>query len=267
MGQLIARPLVNLGLFSIPIYDLETVKEIEHWVTQGPHLSAAQRIGLYNQQFWFRLLNLLQELYPALTRLFGPTDFNQKIAEPYLQKYFPDHWAISVAARKLPRWIEEEYHEEDKVLVHQIALIDEACDRLYYEKRREAAELANALESTLYLQPTIELFALDGDLFPFRKALLEKEPNVWLDEPFPKIDWSQKRWCSLSVVNNVLMHEEISEEEYLLLKVFQRGSTIDDACSLLEGRDVEAHIAQWFQNWAQKQWFSSHCPIRHSAKE
>lgn len=251
-GQFIARPLVDLGEFNLPIYISETARDIEQWITPGPTLSAAERMGIYHQQFWFRLLNLLQEIFPSLTRLFGYKDFNELIAEPYLLKYFPDHWAISVAARKLPQWIEEEYSDEDKVLVHQIALIDEAYDRLYYEKNE-----IKPIERKLFLQPTIELFALDGDLFSFRKALLEKEPDAWLEEELPKIDWSRKRWYTLSLVKFVSIYEEISEEEYLLLKAFQRGSTIDDACQLIEERDVEAHIAQWFQKWTQKQWLFS----------
>lgn len=254
-GTLIARPLGVLGQYKIPIYNARTEKEIEKWITCGPHLNAAQRMGIYHQQFWFRLLNLLHEVFPSLVRLFGYRDFNEQIAEKYLLSYFPNHWSLSQAVRKLPQWIREEYHEEDKLLVLQMAEIDEAYDRIVQAKKKKALQgIPLVLEKKIHLQPTIELFELDGDFFSFRKALLEKNPDQWLELPFPKIDWSQKRWAFLWFVNSQYFCEEISEEEYLLLKAFQRGATIETACERIEGRKVETKVGSWFQFWAQKQW-------------
>lgn len=55
----------------------------------GPKLSAAERLGVYQRQYWMRLMRLLQEQYPLTMRLCGAWGFNL--------------WAIEYIARTPPR--------------------------------------------------------------------------------------------------------------------------------------------------------------------
>src|SRR4051812_44875922 len=66
-------------------------QEACRYITPSATLLPAQRIQIYNQQYWWRLLSIMHELYPLVTRLFGHRDFNQTIAIPYLVKYPPSH--------------------------------------------------------------------------------------------------------------------------------------------------------------------------------
>lgn len=49
-------------------------------------LTAAERLSVYQGQYWMRLLNLLQEQYPLTTRLFGAFVFNQ-----YAMQFLLEH--------------------------------------------------------------------------------------------------------------------------------------------------------------------------------
>ena len=72
-----------------------STREVDEMIScPGPHLTAQQRIGLYNQQYWFRLFTIMQEQYPTVTRLFGFGSYNREIAEPFLLRFPPNHWAI-----------------------------------------------------------------------------------------------------------------------------------------------------------------------------
>lgn len=130
-AKIVASPIRETGEYRLPLYEKQLSESIEKRISPGPRLSAEQRIGIYNQQYWFRLFVLLQDSYPTLLRLFGHQDFNHLIAEPYLQKYFPDHWSLSFLGSRLPRWIEEEYQEEDKSLILAAAQLDEVHERLF----------------------------------------------------------------------------------------------------------------------------------------
>ena len=55
--------------------------------TLAPH----ERVELYYRQYWWRLLDVLQENFPLVTRLFGYQSFNEKIGIPYLTAHPSTH--------------------------------------------------------------------------------------------------------------------------------------------------------------------------------
>ena len=108
-AKIVTKPLGSFGPLNLPIYDLPVENEIGQILSPGKHLSAAQSIAIYNQQYWFRFFTLAQENFPTLVRLFGYADFNRSIVEPAILKYPSDSWFLLDATTHLPRWIEEEY--------------------------------------------------------------------------------------------------------------------------------------------------------------
>lgn len=263
MGAVLVCPLRNQKEYQLPHYEEELIAEIEKRITPGPSLSAAQRMGIYNQQYWFRLLALMQKHYPSLTRLFGYADFNRLLAEPYLVRYFPNHWSLAKLGSRLPVWVREEYQEEDRDLVYQMALIDEAHERLFYAHPLSPLTKEDLSRNrTLFLQPTLALFALEADLFAFRRALLEQEVEYWAENEFPKIDWADgMRFFVLFMNGEELFREEISQKEHLLLKAFEGGAKIEEALSFLQNQKKYAKVREWFQKWGERKWLTHVKPL------
>lgn len=171
MGAILKKPIREMGRFRLPVYDEKTRQEIRERISSGPDLSAEERIGLIHQQFWFRMFVLMQERYPTLLRLFGYADFNFSIVEPYILKYFPDHWSLALFGRHLPKWLEEEYHEEDRSLILMVAQVDAAFEKQYSEN----------ISSTLHLE---------YDVLSFRNAFLKQPPTYWEEHEFPELKHS-----------------------------------------------------------------------------
>ena len=186
VGKMTVQPLRERGSLNLPIYDTETITEIEKRISPSAHLSPAQSLGIYNQQYWFRFFTLAQENFPTLVRLFGYADFNQLIAEPAILKYPADHWALCWATAHLPRWIEEEYEGADKTFIFQIAQIDALYHNQFY------APALSSYDSTQPIapKPFINPLKLNGNLLKFRNRLLEEPVEYWMKHPFPEIDFS-----------------------------------------------------------------------------
>ncbi|MCE5319184.1 MAG: DNA-binding domain-containing protein, partial [Parachlamydia sp.] len=124
-GSIIARPVDgNSCMDPISPSGQPIQVEASQYIRPSPTLQPAQRIQIYNQQYWWRLLNALQESFPLVTRLFGCHDFNISIGMPYLQKYPPCHWTLNVLGDNLPAWVEEYYSDDDRKLIRDAALID-----------------------------------------------------------------------------------------------------------------------------------------------
>ena len=150
---------------------LPDVKEASHYLLPSPTLEPKRRIEIYHQQYWWRLLRILQENFPFLVRLFGYKSFNQLIAIPYLSNHLPSHWALSTLGHNLAFWIEKEYHETDKELVLAAAKIDRAALSSFYVKKFKEPDFQDKMVTLqkLKLQSHLHLFHFPVIFFLFEK--------------------------------------------------------------------------------------------------
>ncbi|MCB1119108.1 MAG: putative DNA-binding domain-containing protein, partial [Chlamydiia bacterium] len=98
--------------------------DADQYVFPSTTLNPRQRIELYSQQYWWRLLGALHKSFPLTVRLLGYTMFNQQIAQPYLVKFPSTHWSLSFLGCQLPKWIREEYQGDQKELLEQAVAVD-----------------------------------------------------------------------------------------------------------------------------------------------
>lgn len=276
-GSIICRPIDDDSQMNpISPSGHPMAEEAADYISPSPNLRPAQRIQLYNQQYWWRLLSTLQEMFPLLTRLFSNHDFNKTIAVPFLVKCPPRHWSLSLIGDRLAPWIEKEYHCSDKNLVLNCARIDWAFNHSFIstqlapislEHLPKNGDISPLLKKKIYLQPHLHLFELDCDLFTFRVEFLKQAPDYWLENDFPELKHDKLQYFYLCrTLNNNISWNEITPGEYHLLRLFQKGSTIEKACDWLEKQDAtlcesalkNLHI--WFQEWTMRQWLSLEKP-------
>jgi hypothetical protein len=272
-GSIIARP-IDVDSQMEPISPSGVSMEVESalYITPSPTLRPAQRIQIYNQQYWWRLLATLHEIFPLVTRLFGYFDFNRKIGIPYLDQYPPNDWSLNNLGNRLPQWIEDEYQEEDKPLVRNAASIDLAYNLSFFSKKYPPIMLENLpvpgdpaslFDCILYLQPHIYLFELKCDLFHVREEMLKQEPEHWIENDFPALPRDKQPYYFVLFRNhhNHIAYDSISFAAYQILKLFKQGSSVEQVCQWLEGQDekVSEESSQklqfWFQEWMIRQWF------------
>lgn len=275
-ASIITRPIDEDSRMN-PISPLGELMEEEAWdyIKPSQTLRPAQRIEIYNQQYWWRLLSIMHETFPLLTRLFGYHDFNQTIAFPYLQKHPPVHWSLNELGEHLVLWVTQNYHRSDKCLVTDAAEIDWAYNRCFLaeeypplniDNSSDPKNISNLLECTFYLQPSIYLFSYDYDLFNFRMEFLKQDPEYWIDNDFPELNKSKAWFVLFRTFRKDLMWDEISEAEYQLLSRFESGSSLEEACQWLEVQNNElfnaasANIHTWIQAWVVKKWLTLQAP-------
>lgn len=257
MSKFLIIPLREQGDLRLPIFDPAIEREIEEKMVGGPRLSAAQKFAIHNLQFWFRMYILIQADYPGLMLLFGYGNFNREIVEPYILEFLPNHWSLDSIGDRLPLWIEKSYQEEDKPLILPISQIDAIYKRLLFT---QALPAPKNLHEQYYLQPFVALLELEADFLPFREQLVQKDIKYWQENDFPSLDWSRKRKYAIYLFEDRIVWEELKLAEWILLKAFETGATLSDACDLLVGElaeEAEPQIVSWFQKWAERNWFAA----------
>lgn len=246
--------------------------EAAHYIAPSPTMRPEQRIELYNQQYWWRLLSALHDSFPLVTRLFGYSDFNHTIGFPYLVAHPPSHWSLNELGNHLPEWLESSYNASDKKLVCDAARLDWAYNknfvapqlqRLHNENTDDNQAVQQLFSTELYLQPSVELLYFDYDLYSYRQAFLKEEPEFWIDNPFPPLE-KKPLWSVLYRSSDNNIHWlEVSKGEYLLLQRFKDGTSIEECCEWLEDQpdEIAAEAAEqlhlWLQRWISKQWLGN----------
>ncbi len=272
-GNIIARPIdENSRMNPLSPSGQPMKEEAKQFITPSPTLESHRRIEIYNQQYWWRLLSILHDIFPLVTRMFGYFDFNQTIAMPYLLDHPPDSWSLNPLGSRLPDWIQNNYHNNDKSFVYDAAAIDLAYNDgflmphnppLSQKDLPNSDEFSSLLNKRLVLQPHIYLFPLNYHLFQFRDEMLEEKPEHWEEHDFPKLD-KEKRYtfCLFRNFRHNMCWEEIDEPELFLLNLFKQGTTIDEACAVLEEEheewieDSAGKLSEWFQKWVVREWIT-----------
>jgi hypothetical protein len=246
--------------------------EAQEYIVPSPTLQPAERIQIYNQQFWWRILNSLHESFPLVTRLFGYKDFNEKIGIPYIQKNLPNHWSLSFLGDRLLDWAEKEYNEGDRKLVLDSVRVDWAYNYSFMAAHypplgageSNIAELETLMKRKVFLQPHLSLFELDYDLFRFRKDFLEFDPDYWLVNDFPKLNKGRPYYFVFYRSHeNHLISEEITKAEHRLLQKFETGNTIEHAVNWLVKQEKQLKeeasdfLHLWLQKWILNQWLGT----------
>lgn len=272
-GSIIARPIDEDSKMNpiAPSGELMEIEAVKH-IVPSPTLRPAQRIQIYNQQYWWRLINAMQESYPMVTRMLGFFDFNRSLSIPYLVKYPPRHWSISYVGDRLYQWVQEEYHCQDKKLIADALSLDWAfvasfiapqVPTLSEECTAKSIDPETISSLTLYIQPHLKLFIFDYDLLKYRREYLEKNHDHWLSNKAPVLDKSKIcRFALYRNNNGDISWKEIDETGYRVLSLFQEGASIDSAVEWLESQDAKiyeaalANLQEWFQEWTARGWLT-----------
>lgn len=272
-ASIIGRPIDEDSKMD-PISPSGELMELEaaNYIVASHTLRPAQRIQIYNQQYWWRLLNILHDTFPTLIRLFGYYDFNKNIGIPYLVRYTPNHWSLVLLGNRMVQWLQEDYpiaHYHLKLEFSDLALlaqIDWAFNDSFIVKelpRLTQDHLADSENLTLLLQPHVALFQTEGDLFKFRNECLEHPPEYWLENLLPSIDRSRQYFFILfRNQNNDISWTEVLLEEYEILSALKSGKTINELCDWIEKQEhslceaATTHLQKWFEKWTALNWLS-----------
>ncbi|MCC7420020.1 MAG: putative DNA-binding domain-containing protein [Planctomycetaceae bacterium] len=85
---------------------------LESVVSRSQRLSAADRLNVYANAYYARLLECLQSDYPALRRALGDEIFNQFVLE-YLQSYPSQSYTLSELGARFPQFLAETQPSEE----------------------------------------------------------------------------------------------------------------------------------------------------------
>lgn len=225
-----------------------------------------ERLAIYNEQYWYRLLTVLQQDFPLLARTLGLWEFNQ-LASAFLDR----HPSRSPFLHDLADGFVE-FLGAEATLIHprlvQIAALETACLRAFHapglpplNPDRLTPDQREALHDTpLILQPWLTLLEEDWNLMACR---ISGEDREKVAPPF--LD-RKGYWAIYRKGLEVAWHE-LEPAQFDLLHRLRSGYSLGSACEAMaenrEAADLEslmAGIPAWFETWTRLQWFAHPVP-------
>ncbi len=247
-------------------------KEASLYITPSPTLAPHQRIQIYHQQYWWRLLNVLESNFPLLARLFGRAAFRYQVAVPFLSHSPPQDWSLNTLGETLPNWLHDHYQGDDLAFVQQAAEIDVCFTKSFLAPDEPSIPmdlLATQAEPTLLSTPFqlkkhLFFFSHREDWFSFRATILDKEVDYWVEHPFPRLLKQRlSRFVLFRNRRNLLAWKKISAKEYTLLSLFTSPYTLEQLCHLIEmqsplfQKKAKQHLQQWLMEWIHRDWLTT----------
>lgn len=247
--------------------------ELEMVVTASSKQTSLERIGIYANAYYARLLECLSEEYPALVGAMGETAFGAFSME-YLQKYHPTSYTLSDLGAHFPQFLRETKPktEENEVdwteLLIEIATLERVYSEVFDGPGIEQQELLteetlNAIEPEEWPGISLKMapcFRLKQFQFPVHEYISQvRKGNT------PAIPEQQVTHLAITRRNYIVRREIISQAEFFLLSKLQQGLNVGDAITLfaesdlMTPEDLGLKLHEWFKHWTTAAFFIDVC--------
>lgn len=228
----------------------------------------ATRLSVYNRQYWFRLLTVLQRAFPLTARLLGFWQFNQYAAK-YLSLNPPQHWDIDAVGAGLSDFLRHVLPTGELELggtrrvaaaaVLEAAQIDAAYHAVFRAPavsayRPTAADSERLLRGRLRFSPAVALLSEHWPLCAMRPRALASadETPLLLEERL-----AEPQCWLLGREQLTLRLWPLAPRQAELLELLRRDSVpnalarIEAQCSPAERGELSSNVREWLRESVQ----------------
>jgi hypothetical protein len=282
--EIIRQPLAADDRMRERTLDGKSTQEIaEKIIKPNDRLTSVERLQIYNQVYWYRILSSLAEDFPGLRAIIGQENFDRLLVA-YLTECPSQSFTLRNLGSRLETWLGE--HPEfagknQRIALDMVRLEWADIDVFDSEELPKISEgdLATLGEDPVFnLQPYLRLLELaypvDDLLFQIRRdeegeetetdiasnvVMMEstdRKPAKRRSLPKPK-----KVYLAVHRQDNDVYFKRLQPEAFALLRALQQGKPLSEAIAesvnwtrrKMEFITVRVH--DWFANWSSLGWF------------
>ena len=245
-------------------------------VKPNDRLTSLERLQIYNQQYWFRILASLDEDFPGLRRLIGGRRFD-KLAVAYLNACPSQSFTLRDLGARLEMWLRA--HPEFVAGVERLALDMVRLEWAQIEAF-DGGELPRFTPDDLsklsgrtrfHLQPHLRLLELSYPVDDLLIRARESEPTTTMTSnavlefhgksrprrvPLPK---PQRIFLVVYRLAGSVYFKRLTRPAFALVRALGEGKSIARAIETAWRPGAALHtdqVREWFENWAALGWLA-----------
>jgi hypothetical protein len=268
---------VEAGLASVEARSAIDVSpdQVEDVVDPSKRRTSVERLEVYANAYYARLLECLRDEFPALLHAVGEEVFDG-LAFGYLQSYPSQSYTLSELSRQFAQYLEETRPRDDDdanvspswpdFMIDLVQL--ERCysevfdgpgaERLALLRAEDLRDLAPDawVDARLICVPCLRLLSLRFPVHEYATAVREKQ-DPDLPEPEPT-------WLAVSRINYVVRRWTLTRVQFELLAALVAGQTVGSAIegaaklAVESGESVDRlaeSLRDWFAEWSSAGFF------------
>ena len=249
----------------------------ERFIKPNDRLTAFERLQIYNQQYWWRLLGAFGEDFSGLRAVLGERKFD-KLASAYLEEHGSSSWTLRNLGSKLTAFLEAnpKLTHPRTALALDVARVEWARVLAFDGPARKIigpAKLARtpADRLRLGLQPHIVLLELSHPVDELMRKLKRTEFSAMSNavgasghRKRSQVTVRRSRapvFLAVHRLENSVYFKRHDREAHALLLALRGGATLEAACETAFADSTDApekcaaKIREWFSRWAEFGWF------------
>lgn len=244
------------------------IETLDGLVLPSKSLTAKERLSIYANMYYWRLIDILADEFPTVHHLLGPEQFTV-VVKDYLERHPSTSYTLNQLGSRFPRYIDEEAHELPHLeFIAAVARVERAMEDVFDESYIEPvtiddlSSLSVGVLGDIHLQiiPALRLLELD---YPVNDYITAVREDRHMDIPLPA-----KTCIAVYRSNYKPLRVDLEPQRYALLSYLQQGKSLGEAlesCMPVSDADsLASSLENWFKDWAADGLF---CGIEITAGE
>jgi hypothetical protein len=250
-------------------------ERVEDVVDPSKRRTSIERLEVYANAYYARLLECLRDEFPALLHAVGEEVFDG-LAFGYLQSYPSHSYTLSELSRRFADYLEETRPSDEEDLnggaswpdfMIDLARLERCYSEIFDGPGAERLKLLGADElrevspeawvrAQLVVVPCLRLLSLRYPVHEYATAVREKQE--------PDIPDSEPTWLAVSRINYVVRRWTLTRVQFELLSALVAGETVGAAIEQAATLAVESggsldslagSLHDWFAEWSSAGFF------------
>lgn len=228
-------------------------------------LPAVERLDIYANMYFYRLLDCLAEDFPKLRAAIGPAHFHNLVTD-YVLRHPSEHPSLRFLGQRLPEFAMAHPLARDFPFLADLARLEwaradvfDALDAVPLSREALAGlPQERAGEARFTLIPAFALLRLDHEVVRFWRALDENGGGPAAGEPGPaRVKPPARRRTAARVWRKefIVYHTSLDDKEARCLELAQAGETLGRICQVLAaGRSpakTTGRAGRMIQTWLE----------------
>ena len=240
-----------------------TEDNLEGLVLPSKQLNSVERLSIYGNMYFSRLIEILAEEFPTVEHLLGKELFG-KVVRDYVTRHPSAHYSLTRLGSKFPIYLADEADDlPDREFAADVATVERAMEDVFDARRVEpipfedltAIPIERWGDVRLQTTPALRLLQLGYPVNTFITAVRE---DRHMDIPA-----AAPAFVAVYRHNYRVWRVDLDAQRFTLLAALHRGESLGsalDLCASLPETDAAGlmdAISGWFREWTSEGLFCS----------
>ncbi len=238
-----------------------TNENLEELVLPSKQLDSVERLSIYANMYFSRLIEILAEEFPTVQHLFGKELFDEVVKE-YVTRHPSTHYSLTWLGSKFPAYLADEVDDiPDLEFAANVATVERAMEDVFDARRVEPIQFEDLTaipierwgDVRLQTIPALRLLQLNYPVNAYISAVRE---DRHMDTPV-----AAPAYVAVYRHNYRVWRIDLDAQRFTLLAALHRGESFGSAlnlCASLPDTDPASlmdAVSDWFREWAAEGMF------------